>query len=82
MDVAARIRFQKYRGLKSFRTSVWDPKENLPYDYARIWQFENFDRTRKRVLSEQELAGECQLIRTQCSETVNQSEHSIPRVST
>ena len=44
MDVAARVRFQKYRGLKSFRTTCWDPKENLPLDYARIWQFENFDR--------------------------------------
>jgi len=53
MDVAARIRFQKYRGLKSFRTSVWDPKENLPLDYARIFQFENFDRTRRRVLAEE-----------------------------
>ena len=44
LDVAARVRFQKYRGLKSFRTTYWDPKENLPLDYARIWQFENFDR--------------------------------------
>ena len=44
MDVPARVRFQKYRGLKSFRTTYWDPKENLPLDYARIWQFENFDR--------------------------------------
>ena len=44
MDVAARVRFQKYRGLKSFRTTCWDPRENLPLDYARIWQFENFDR--------------------------------------
>jgi len=52
MDVAARIRFQKYRGLKSFKSSVWDPKENLPLDYARIFQFENFDRTKKRVMGE------------------------------
>ncbi|XP_034244688.1 pre-rRNA-processing protein TSR1 homolog [Thrips palmi] len=49
-DMPARLRFQKYRGLQSFRTSPWDCKENLPSDYARIFQFENFDRTRKRVM--------------------------------
>ncbi|XP_004594101.2 pre-rRNA-processing protein TSR1 homolog [Ochotona princeps] len=51
-DVAARIRFQKYRGLKSFRTSPWDPKENLPQDYARIFQFQNFTNTRKGIFKE------------------------------
>ena len=52
LDINARSRFARYRGLKSFRTSPWDPKENLPSEYARIFQFENFDRTKKRVYAD------------------------------
>jgi pre-rRNA-processing protein TSR1 len=48
-DVPCYKRFQKYRGLKSMRTSPWDPKQNLPIDYARIYQFSSFSRTRRRV---------------------------------
>ncbi|EIN07032.1 ribosome biogenesis protein tsr1 [Punctularia strigosozonata HHB-11173 SS5] len=50
MEVPARTRFQRYRGLRSFRTSPWDPYENLPRDYARIFQFEDFKRTERNVL--------------------------------
>ncbi|XP_053502919.1 pre-rRNA-processing protein TSR1 homolog [Ictalurus furcatus] len=52
LDVSARTRFQRYRGLKSFRSSPWDPMENLPLNYSRIFQFQNFERTRRRVLAE------------------------------
>ncbi|XP_047450999.1 pre-rRNA-processing protein TSR1 homolog [Mugil cephalus] len=51
-ETAARIRFQRYRGLKSFRSSPWDPMENLPLNYSRIFQFQSFERTRRRILAE------------------------------
>ncbi|KAF8199934.1 ribosome biogenesis protein tsr1 [Mycena galopus ATCC 62051] len=37
-DIPAQTRFQRFRGMRSFRTSPWDPYENLPRDYARIFQ--------------------------------------------
>ncbi|ETS65369.1 hypothetical protein PaG_00102 [Moesziomyces aphidis] len=49
LEISARQRFARYRGLKSFRTSPWDPYEDLPRDYARIFQFEDFHKTRRRV---------------------------------
>jgi pre-rRNA-processing protein TSR1 len=47
-DIAARVRFARYRALQSFRTSPWHPKENLPTDYSQVYQFENFQSTQRR----------------------------------
>ncbi|CAN8072641.1 unnamed protein product [Agarophyton chilense] len=51
IDQAARTRFARYRGLKSLRTGEWDPKEQLPQEYASLFQFRNLAATKKRVLA-------------------------------
>ncbi|KAF2076487.1 hypothetical protein CYY_002227 [Polysphondylium violaceum] len=50
-NVPARIRFSRYRGLKSFRSSPWNPKENLPLDYAKIYQFHSFNQSMKNSIA-------------------------------
>ncbi|CAL8469855.1 g9397 [Coccomyxa elongata] len=56
-DVAARVRFAKYRGLKSWRSSAWDPKEGLPREYARVFAFQNPKRAHKRAKAAAEAVG-------------------------
>lgn len=57
IDVPARQRFARYRGLESMHTTYWDPYEDLPVDYARLFQFDDFSKTRKRVESQALLEG-------------------------
>ncbi|PWN41016.1 DUF663-domain-containing protein [Ceraceosorus guamensis] len=52
VHIPARQRFARYRGLKSMRTSEWDPYEDLPSEYAKIFQFDSFRKTRRRVEGE------------------------------
>jgi len=49
-DISAKERFSKFRGLKSFRTSPWHPKELLPREYSLIYQIENPAALQKEVL--------------------------------
>ena len=49
-DMPARERFARYRTLQSFRSSPWHPKENLPQDYAKIYQFQNFSMAQRRYV--------------------------------
>lgn len=56
-DIPARTRFARFRGLRSLRTSPWDPYENLPGDYARIFEFEDFKRTERDLWRELEDSG-------------------------
>lgn len=52
LDQPARYRFIKYRGLQSFRSSPWDPKENLPVEYASLVEVENYGALQKHVAEE------------------------------
>jgi len=42
LDQEARKRFVLYRGVKSLKNCSWDPYENLPIEYSKIWRFQNY----------------------------------------
>ncbi|KAF4323755.1 hypothetical protein JM18_000758 [Phytophthora kernoviae] len=56
LDTPARVRFARYRGMKSLRTSEWDPKESLPSDYARLFQFDDFAMVQRLALARGKVA--------------------------
>ena len=51
-DEKARDRFARYRSLKSFRKSFWDPKENLPDSYASLFHFSSFKATQRAIMND------------------------------
>lgn len=56
VDVPARERFARYRGLRSFRTSPWDPAEGLPPPYGRLFRFTDAIGLRARCRRDAERA--------------------------
>jgi pre-rRNA-processing protein TSR1 len=51
-DEKARDRFARYRAMKSFKNSHWDPKENLPDTYSSIYHFSSFKATQRAVMAD------------------------------
>lgn len=51
-DENARDRYARYRSLKSFKKTHWDPKENLPESYSTIYTFSNFKATQRSVMQD------------------------------
>ncbi|KAF9070091.1 hypothetical protein BDP27DRAFT_1324276 [Rhodocollybia butyracea] len=41
LETPAQTRFARYRGLRSVRTSPWDPYENLPEEYGKIFSWDS-----------------------------------------
>ncbi len=41
--------FARFRGLRSLRTSPWDPYENLPKDYGRAFALEDWRKVERAV---------------------------------
>lgn len=80
-DVSARVRFSRYRSLQSFRSSPWHPKENLPIDYAKIYQFEDFNGTQRRVLGDGKTLQELQNQDILSSIKSHSTRHSKARTS-
>ena len=39
LDMFAKDKFFKYRGIKSLRNCDWDPYQMLPKEYSKIWRF-------------------------------------------
>jgi pre-rRNA-processing protein TSR1 len=52
LDTPARQRYIKYRGLESFRRSVWEnPDADLPPYYQKLFRFADFKKSRKLALN-------------------------------
>lgn len=49
LEIPARQRFARYKGLASLRSSTWDAYEELPAEYSKIFQFDDWERVKRAV---------------------------------
>ena len=50
INILAKERFKKYRGLESMKNGNWNPLENLPKEYGSIFSFENIRNTNRLAI--------------------------------
>lgn len=50
IDIPARVRFSKYRGMKSFNHGMWNSNENLPIHYGFIFKMQGYQNVRKMAI--------------------------------
>jgi hypothetical protein len=48
-DIPSRKRFARYRAMQSFRSTSWNPKESLPEQYSKIYEFEDMKNLQKQL---------------------------------
>ncbi len=48
--------YKDYRGLESFKTSPWDPYENLPNEYSQLFEFKHFKGIKNKYIADAKVA--------------------------
>lgn len=57
LHIPARQRFARYKGLASLRSSTWDAYEELPAEYSKIFQFDDWERVKRAVEGKARIEG-------------------------
>ncbi|CAO1622414.1 unnamed protein product [Parajaminaea phylloscopi] len=57
LHISAKQRFARYKGLASLRSSTWDAYEELPAEYSKIFQFDDWERVKRAVEGKARLDG-------------------------
>ncbi|RKP03462.1 hypothetical protein CXG81DRAFT_9438 [Caulochytrium protostelioides] len=63
-EVPLRYRLARYRSVASFRTSPWDPYEDLPVDYGRIYEMRHWKQLHHAPDDEVDLEADAAVVGT------------------